>query len=153
ADELKQERWPIREQETYAFAQPVPNLSPPELRRLGEEYALVIVSATSDKLIHDVLRKWELQGLFPYVVGRDAPRHDWLDMEVKTQNLLRVANILSVPLPRIAFVGDSDADYRSARQLGIRFIENRFNADFYSKPSLIRDPEANVEGVLTNENK
>jgi phosphoglycolate phosphatase-like HAD superfamily hydrolase len=149
ADELRRERWSIREQETRRSAQLVANLSPKELRRLGGEYALVIVSATSDKLIHAILSKWDLQELFPYVLGREAPRHDWLDMEVKTQNLLRVANILGIPLQRMAFVGDSDADYRSARQLGIRFIENRFNADFYKVPSLIRDPNPQLEGVLS----
>jgi hypothetical protein len=47
------------------------------------------------------------------------------------------------PLERMVFVGDSDADRKSAVQLGLRFLENRYNAMRHNIKSLIRslDPE------------
>lgn len=38
----------------------------------------------------------------------------------------------------MAFVGDSEADFRAARQLGLKFIESRLNARSFDKDSLIR---------------
>jgi phosphoglycolate phosphatase-like HAD superfamily hydrolase len=147
-DSLRKARIPIREAETFQHAQPAPNLSPAELKRLSKEYALVIVSATDDRLIENVLKKWDLRDLFPYILGRQAPRHDWLDLETKSQNLMRASSLLGVPLSRMVFIGDSDADYRSARQLGMKFIENRFNVDLYKRESLIRGPNPSVAGIL-----
>jgi phosphoglycolate phosphatase-like HAD superfamily hydrolase len=148
---VRKERHKHRRIETMRDAQLVPNIAPSELARLSAEYVLVIVSATDEQLIDDVLMRWKLKEHFPYVVGREAPRQDWLDIERKSQNLIRVTHILGIPLERMVFIGDSHADYRSARQLGIRFIENRYNADIYRRASLIRDPDPKLEGVLSRE--
>jgi phosphoglycolate phosphatase-like HAD superfamily hydrolase len=66
--------------------------------------------------------------LFAYIIGRDVPSQKWRQMENKTQQFLRVSNMTGVPLERMVFIGDSNADYRSADQLGLHFIENRHNA-------------------------
>jgi phosphoglycolate phosphatase-like HAD superfamily hydrolase len=148
---VRKERHKYRRMETMRDAQLVPNIAPSELARLSAEYVLVIVSATDEQLIDDVLKRWKLKEYFPYVVGREAPRQDWLDIETKSQNLLRVTHILGIPLERMVFIGDSHADYRSARQLGIRFIENRYNADIYRRASLIRDSNPVLQGILSRE--
>jgi len=106
------------------------------LTRLHEEYQLVIVSATAEKSINSVLKKHELP-FFSYVFGKEA-LHDWKDIEGKTPTLVRASNMLGVPLERMAFVGDSEADFRAARQLGLKFIESRLNARSFEKDSLIR---------------
>ena len=60
-----------------------------------------------------------------------------------------MSHLLQIPLDRMLFVGDSDADYRSARQLSVKFVENRFNAELHSKGSLIRDPVPLLAGALS----
>jgi FMN phosphatase YigB (HAD superfamily) len=64
-------------------------------------------------------------------------------MENKTQQFLRVSNMTGVPLERMVFIGDSDAHYRSPAQLGIHFVENRYNAIRHDVGSLVKslDPE------------
>jgi len=150
APELREDRLEVRNLETLTSAAPAPNIRPTELVTLSEEYALVIVSATSEDLIRKVLEKWGVN-VFPYIIGRDAQLQPWREVALKTQNLIRVSNLLGVPLDRMVFVGDSDADYRSARQLGVKFIENRFNAEFYRRQTLIKDPAPEVDGILPKE--
>jgi hypothetical protein len=48
----------------------------------------------------------------------------------------------------MVFVGDSDADYCSARQLNVKFVENRFNAEFYQRATLIKEPNPGLNGYI-----
>jgi phosphoglycolate phosphatase-like HAD superfamily hydrolase len=84
-----------------------------------------------------------LADLFAYVIGRNVPRQKWQAMENKTQQFLRVSNIIGVPLERMIFVGDSDADYKSAAQIGLNFVESRYNAQRHGRTSLVNslDPK------------
>lgn len=106
------------------------------LERLHKDYQLVVVSATAEQSIRDVLKKHELP-FFSHVFGKEA-LHGWRDIEGKTPTFVRASNMLGVPLERMAFVGDSEADFRAARQLGLKFIESRLNARNFGKESLIR---------------
>ena len=137
---LRRERQYAREIETLRDAMPIPNVLS-DIQSLSTEYQLVIVSATSDDLIHSVLEKHRLSNLFSYVLGRQSPLRAWNSVENKAQNIIRVSAMLGVPLERMIFVGDSDADYRAAKQLSVPFIENKFNAGRYGRASLIRELE------------
>lgn len=106
------------------------------LERLHKEYQLVIVSATAEQSIRSVLKRHELTS-FSHVFGKEV-LHGWRDIEGKTPTFVRVSNMLGVPLERMAFVGDSDADFRAARQLGLKFIESRLNARSFRRESLVR---------------
>jgi phosphoglycolate phosphatase-like HAD superfamily hydrolase len=139
---LRRHRVRVREELTVQRAVPIKEVID-DVRILSSEYQLAIVSATSEILVRRVLDKYELSGLFAYILGREVPRHQWRDMESKTQQFLRVSSFTGVPLERMLFVGDSDADHKSAAQLGLHFLENRQNAIRLGLNSLIKslDPE------------
>jgi len=132
---LRSVRLQVREAETVAHAAPISEITS-HLRQLKEAYQLVIVSATSEHTIHDVLENHDLN-FFSYIFGKEA-LHSWKDIEGKTPTFIRASNMLGIPLDRMAFIGDSDADFRAARQLGLKFIESRFNAERFHRDSLIR---------------
>lgn len=128
---------------TLDLAEPMPGLIA-TLQELGREFQLGIVTGTDEKSVKTVLRKHNLLDQFTFILGREAPKQAWAAVEVKTQNLLRAANLLGIPLDRIVFVGDDDADYTSAKQLGMHFIENRGVAFGNGRTTLIR---AGADGV------
>ena len=118
------------------------------LARLQEEYQLVIVSATAEQSIRKVLNKHDLN-FFSYIFGKEA-LHGWKDIEGKTPTFVRASNMLGVPLERMAFVGDSEADFRAARQLGLKFIESRLNARSFGRESLIRSRAAGDDAFIVD---
>lgn len=141
-DLLRGHRWKVREELTAQNAIPISCIIQ-DIQALRAQYQLAIVSATSEALVRQVLVRHGLEDLFPYIVGRDAPRQNWQSVESKTEQFLRISNMTGVPLERMIFVGDSNADYRSASQLGLHFVENRYNAMRHGRISLIKslDPE------------
>jgi phosphoglycolate phosphatase-like HAD superfamily hydrolase len=140
-ENFKRQRSRAREKWTESLAVPIPNIIR-DAEELSQDHQLVIVSATSEKLVRKILVKHKLVNVFPIVIGRDVPRAPWQSVEGKTQQFIRVSNMLGVPLERMVFVGDSNSDYRSARQLGLRFIESRYNAELFHVKSLVSSDEA-----------
>jgi phosphoglycolate phosphatase-like HAD superfamily hydrolase len=132
---LRGKRLKARDAATVADATPISSITD-HLRQLKEEYQLVIVSATSEHTIQKVLGKHDLN-FFSYIFGKEA-LHSWKDIESKTPTFIRASNMLGIPLDRMAFIGDSDADFRTARQLGLKFIESRANANRFGRSTLIR---------------
>ncbi len=139
---LRRHRMRVREELTAQNAIPISQIIN-DIQALSADYQMAIISATSENLVRQVLDRHGLSKLFSYIIGRDAPRQNWQAMENKTQQFLRVSNMTGVPLERMVFVGDFDADYKSAAQLGLHFIENRMNATRHNRRSLIKslDPE------------
>jgi phosphoglycolate phosphatase-like HAD superfamily hydrolase len=139
---LRRHRWRVREELTARNAIPIAQTIH-DIQKLSSEYQLAIVSATSENLVRQVLERHGLSKLFAFIIGRDTPRQAWQSMENKTQQFLRVSNMTGVPLERMVFFGDSDADYNSAAQLGLHFVENCYNARRHGRKSLIKslDPE------------
>jgi phosphoglycolate phosphatase-like HAD superfamily hydrolase len=135
---IRRERIAAREMKTLQDAMQIPNVIA-DIQELNSKYQLVIVSATSDELIQNVLKKHRLSGFFSYVFGRDSPLRAWSSVERKSQNFIKLSTMLGIPLERMIFIGDSDADYRAAKQLALPFIENSFNAGRYGRLSLIRE--------------
>jgi phosphoglycolate phosphatase-like HAD superfamily hydrolase len=147
-DWLRQHRVRVREELTAQRAIPIREIIE-DVRALSVDYQLAIVSATSEILVRQVLEQHKMNELFSYIIGREVPRHSWQAMENKTQQFLRISNITGVPLNRMVFVGDSEADYKSAGQLGLRFLENRTNAMRYGLKSLIKSLDPQGHPFLT----
>jgi phosphoglycolate phosphatase-like HAD superfamily hydrolase len=124
-----------REELTELHATPIVGIIH-DIENLRSEYQLVIVSATSESLINRILEKHGIDVVFSFVLGREALTRKWQFVENKAQHFIGVSNMLGVPLERMIFIGDSDADYRAAAQLGLHFIENRHNAERHGRRSL-----------------
>lgn len=134
---ISEVRFSRREELTENNARPIAGVIH-DIQELRNDYQLIIVSATSENLIQKILKKHRLDGVFSFVLGKDVEARRWQDIENKAQHFIRVSSMLGVPLERMIFVGDSDADYRSARRLGIHYIENRFNAAQHGRETLIK---------------
>lgn len=121
---------------------------------LSKKYNLIIVSATDEDMITDYLSaqplpanalegKINLYQLFRYVFGKQAPAFDWKNMKRKSQLIIKIINILGIPLKRMVYVGDNNGDFTAAKDIGIRFVEARlFEKDLLAsigKKSLISD--------------
>lgn len=147
---LRNERIKRREQLTATEAIPIPGIIH-DLHALRLEYQLVIVSATAESLIARILERHGLDVIFSFILGREAMMRKWQFVENKAQHFIRVSNMLGIPLERMVFVGDSDADYRAATQLGLRFIENRFNAARHNRRSLIKTVDAKIDHFISKD--
>jgi phosphoglycolate phosphatase-like HAD superfamily hydrolase len=135
---IRANRLRIREQLTESESVPIQPLLN-DVGKLVGKYRLVIVSAASEELVSRVLLKHEI-GYFSYVFGRNSSRidHEWREIENKSRLFIRLSAMIGVPLERMIFVGDSDADYRAAKQLSVPFIENTVNARRLGRQSLIK---------------
>jgi phosphoglycolate phosphatase-like HAD superfamily hydrolase len=146
-DLIRATRLALRKDKTLAASQPIAEISQ-HLTHLRDEYQLIIVSSTSEEFIKPVLDKFGLN-FFSYVFGKEV-RHDWTATESKTPIFVRVSSMTGVPLSRMCFVGDSDADFRAARQLGLNFIENRINAHDCGYESLIYSRDVGDHDVVVD---
>jgi phosphoglycolate phosphatase-like HAD superfamily hydrolase len=147
---LRQQRIAFREKFTEQDPKPIVGVIR-DVERLCSEYQLVIVSATSETLINRILEKNNLKVTFPFILGRGALTRRWRQVENKAQLFIGVSNMLGIPLERMIFVGDSDADYRASSQLGVHFIENRYNAARHEMPSLVKTLDAKIEHFISKQ--
>lgn len=120
---------------TESTAEPIEGVIE-DVRKLSKEYQMVIVSATSEDTILGVLKDNDLS--FPYVYGASPHRPVWQSIQNKAQQFIFVSNVIGIPLDRMVFVGDSEADFQAAKQLGMPFIENRYAARKNGRESLLK---------------
>jgi phosphoglycolate phosphatase-like HAD superfamily hydrolase len=155
-DMLHQRRFEIREKKVREERNRLP-LFPhfmETITALSEKYNLIIVSATDEDMIIDYLSaqrlpanlppgKDNLYELFRYVFGKQEPAFDWKNMKRKSQLIIKIINILGIPLERMVYVGDNHGDFTACRDIGIRFVEARLFKDelqdTIGKESLISD--------------
>lgn len=97
----------------------------PTLAALKEKYQLVIISATSETMIKDILRKNGIDSYFSMILGKNGPKPDWDNIYEKSGLMIKLTKLTGIGLDRMVFIGDNDSDYRSARQLQVCFIESR----------------------------
>ena len=121
-----------------------------DIKKLQGQYRFVIVSAASEQMVRDTLHFKEVE-LFSHIFGRNSERHDpvWREVRTKSRMFLRLSAMLGIPLDRMVFVGDSDADYQAANQVDLSYIENQCNAIDYGMPgnTLIKEPNANRDTI------
>jgi phosphoglycolate phosphatase-like HAD superfamily hydrolase len=137
-DMLHQRRFEIRERKVREESSRLP-LFPRFLETLialSEKYNLIIVSATDEDMIIDYLSaqrlpsnaragKDNLYELFRYVFGKQEPAFDWKNMKRKSRLIVKIINILGIPLERMVYVGDNQGDFTACRDIGIQFVEAR----------------------------
>ena len=107
------------------------------LYKLSENYKLAIISSTSEILIMDILKKFRLMDLFTDVYGKHGPKQEWENVEDKSEKLIKLSKKLGVPLNRMIYIGDNHSDYKATKQLGIKFIEARIQAERNNIETLI----------------
>lgn len=99
------------------------------LRKLKQKYQLVIISATSETLIKEILQKHNIADCFSMILGKHGPKPDWENIYDKANLMIKLSKLVGIGLDRMAFIGDNDSDYRSARQIQVNFIECRVVAN------------------------
>jgi phosphoglycolate phosphatase-like HAD superfamily hydrolase len=109
------------------------------LRTLQDKYQLAIVTATSSELVTRFLDKHEVLDCFSIILGKDDPRHTWVNVHSKSILLIEVSGLTGIPLDRLVFIGDNTSDYEAAYQVGVTFIEATQAARSIGKDSLIKD--------------
>ena len=56
--------------------------------------------------------------------------------------MIKLSEIIGMPLSRLVYIGDNNSDYLATRQLGIAFIEASQAAKLVGKNSIITDLDA-----------
>lgn len=117
------------------------------LQDLAGRYHLIIISATDEDMITEYLteqtvedrctkQRTNLLGYFLYAFGKGEPTFEW-KLERKSQLILKVINVLGVPVERLVYVGDNNNDFEACQEIGIDFIEARL----FREDSLIHSHE------------
>jgi len=157
-DVLQQRRFELREKKVKEESHRLPLFSHflEAIVQLADKYNLIIVSATDESMITHYLsnlrlpaktsaQKENLYELFRYVFGKKEPTFDWNNMKRKSQLIIKIINILGIPLERMVYVGDNNGDFIASRDIGIRFVEARLFAkelqESISKETLIFSDE------------
>jgi phosphoglycolate phosphatase-like HAD superfamily hydrolase len=124
------------------------------IRTLSRTYNLIIVSATDETEIIHYLKQVTIDSrpdrnllhYFQYVFGKREPIFDWNEMKRKSQLIIKIINILGVPIERMLYIGDNNGDFKSANGIGLKFIEARLFEDelmeVTGSPSLIESNTA-----------
>ncbi len=109
------------------------------LDNLRDHYNLAIISSTDEKLISDFLVKKDLLKYFPVILGKRDPSLHFEREKIhhKASLLIKLSEIIGMPLSRLVYIGDNDSDYQATKQLGIAFIEARQAAKLVGKESII----------------
>lgn len=92
------------------------------LEQLSKTYNLVIISSTSEYIIRKILKTHELNSYFSLYLGSNNKIDTFNSVEDKTPYLIKISNLVGVPFNRMLFVGDSQTDYRSSKQLNVKFV-------------------------------
>lgn len=119
--ELEEIRFEKRTQLTISEANLFDNCEH-TLKELSKTYNLAIISSTSEEIIKRILDKHELNSYFSLYLGKDNEIDKLSKVEDKTPYLIKISNLVGVPFNRILFVGDSQTDYKSSKQLNIKFV-------------------------------
>lgn len=111
------------------------------LEKLSSRYNLAIISSTDEQLISNFLAKKNIAGYFPVILGKRDPRLQFEREKIhhKASLLIKLSEIIGMPLSRLVYVGDNNSDYLATRQLGIAFIEARQAAKLAKKETIITD--------------
>jgi phosphoglycolate phosphatase-like HAD superfamily hydrolase len=101
------------------------------INKIANEYHLIIVSSTDEDMIINYLRKQKmgehanLREKFDYVFGKKESSFDWKVVKRKSQLIIKIIDILGVPIDRLIYVGDNNGDFVACKNIGIDFIEAR----------------------------
>jgi HAD superfamily hydrolase (TIGR01509 family) len=101
-----------------ARAAPLPG-APELLRRLaGDGRTIAIVTSNSSRTVARWLECYRLAATVATIVGRDSA----LALKPSPEMIYRALELCGAPPEDAIFVGDSEADYRAASAVGVRFL-------------------------------
>ena len=111
------------------------------MEKLNKHYNLAIISSTDEQLISNYLKDKNLSKYFPLILGKRDPSLQFEREKIhhKTSLLIKLSQIIGMPLNRLVYIGDNNSDYLATRQLGIAFIEARQAAGLVQKDSIIAE--------------
>lgn len=109
------------------------------LEQLSKTYNLVIISSTSEDIIRKILDTHELNSYFSLYLGKDNEIDKLSTVEDKTPYLIKISNLVGIPFNRMLFVGDSQTDYKSSKQLNIKFVSANMIAKELGIGTFIRE--------------
>lgn len=89
------------------------------LKKLQGQYKLAVVSSSPHEEVERKLRKFGLNGLFDFVIGR--PHHQ-LERFVKTEHLKKVAGDLGFTEDEVLLIGDRNVDFVEGSAAGLKNI-------------------------------
>lgn len=125
-----------------------------EFQALSRQYNVMILSATDEQLIKnyfrnsDMTKELDFLGSFKYIFGKKESVYAWGEMERKSRMIVKISRLTGIPISRMVYVGDNDKDYRSAKSIGIDFIEAAIFSDkvrkYTGRDSLIFSNEERV---------
>jgi phosphoglycolate phosphatase-like HAD superfamily hydrolase len=115
------------------------------LGKLHTHYNFAIISSTDEEMISKYLAKKGLLEYFPIILGKKDPslRFERENIHQKTSLLIKLSEIIGIPLSRLVYIGDNNSDYLATRQLRIAFIEARQAAKLMGKESFVGDLDPN----------
>jgi phosphoglycolate phosphatase-like HAD superfamily hydrolase len=113
------------------------------LKKLNEHYNLAIISSTDEQLIENFLTDKNLIRYFTLILGKRDPslKYEREQIHHKSSLLIKLSQIIGMPLTRLVYIGDNKSDYEATRQLGVAFIEARQAAALVGKATIISDVE------------
>jgi len=115
------------------------------LEKLHSHYNLAIISSTDEQLISNFLAAKGLLEYFPVILGKRDPSLEFEREKIhhKASLLIKLSEIIGMPLSRLVYIGDNNSDYLATRQLGVPFIEARQAAKLADKVTLITEFDPN----------
>lgn len=107
--------------------------------RLHAHYNFAITSSTDEQMISKYLYRRGLLKYFPVILGKKDPslKLERDNIHHKTSLLIKLSEIIGMPLGRLVYIGDNNSDYLATRQLGIDFIEARQAARLMGQESFV----------------
>ena len=111
------------------------------LAKLDNSYNLAIISSTDEQLISSFLKDKDLLKFFPVILGKRDPSLQFERAKIhhKTSLLIKLSEIIGMPLSRLVYIGDNNSDYLATQQLGVAFIEARQAARLIRKDTIIAE--------------
>ncbi|MCP5103107.1 MAG: HAD family hydrolase, partial [bacterium] len=112
------------------------------------------ISSTSESLIQKIMSRCGILKYFSIILGKHGPKPEWENVLDKANQLIKLSNLTGIPLGRTVFIGDNNSDYKSAKQLGVKFIEARIVAEqekeFLGKDTLIDYEKGDNQNYFTS---
>jgi predicted nucleotide-binding protein/phosphoglycolate phosphatase-like HAD superfamily hydrolase len=109
------------------------------LPAIQDRYNFALISSTDERMIAEELRKRDLLHHFPIILGKNdaSLRDEKVNIHKKSWLLIKLSELIGMPLTRLVYIGDNDTDWLAARQLGVAFIEARQAAIRLGQKSLL----------------
>lgn len=114
-----------------------------KLQELHEFHNFAIITSTDEKMVRQYLQKRKLVKYFSVILGKNdlSLRYERENIHKKAFLLIKLSEMIGIPLDRMIYIGDNNTDYLATRQIGIDFIEAQLAANLIGKTSLIEGSE------------